>query len=271
MQEAQLPAFIEIPAQPFVMGTAEQQLSELARRYGGTRESYREESPAHEVQGAGFGIAQTPVTNAVYAHYVAATGAKPPLQWRGTTPPAERLAYPVVDVSWEDARSFCAWLNSSQSAAMQLRSAGPPELAGVRFRLPTEAEWEQAARGSDGRLFPWGDEFVVEYANTRESGYGRTREVGSFPDGASPYGILDMAGNVWEWTSSLDRPYPYRADDGREDAHSNGRRILRGGCYANPQGFARCACRFRLVPTLCNEFIGFRLAWTRSLSHDDQV
>lgn len=265
MAEMQLPPFIEIPAQPFVMGSAEQHLSELARRYGGTRESYREESPAHEVRGAGFAIARTPVTNALYARYLAATGAAPPLQWRGTAPPAARLAHPVVDVSWEDARNFCVWLNSSEPEAMQLRGAGTPDLAGGHFCLPTEAEWEQAARGSDGRLFPWGDEFVVEYANTRESGYGGSTAVGSFPGGASPYGILDMAGNIWEWTSSLERPYPYQADDGREEARSQGRRILRGGCYANPQGFARCACRFRLAPALRNEFIGFRLVYRRSL------
>jgi toxoflavin biosynthesis protein ToxD len=271
MIEAQLPAFVDIPAQPFVMGSAEQQLSELARRYGGTRESYREESPAHEVQAAGVAIARTPVTNALYACYVAASGVAAPLQWRGSVPPAGRLAHPVVDVSWEDARNFCAWLNSREPGAVQLRSAVAPERAGGYFCLPTEAEWEQAARGNDGRLFPWGNEFVVEYANTRESGYGGTTAVGAFPAGASPYGILDMAGNSWEWTSSLDRPYPYRAADGREDVSSNGRRILRGGCYANPQGFARCACRFRLVPALRNEFIGFRLAYRRSLADDDQI
>jgi formylglycine-generating enzyme required for sulfatase activity len=71
-----------------------------------------------------------------------------------------------------------------------------------------------------------------------------------------------MAGNVWEWTASLDLPYPYAADDGREDLHAPGRRILRGGCYANPHGFARCACRFRLLPAVRNPFMGFRLART---------
>jgi formylglycine-generating enzyme required for sulfatase activity len=259
----QLPTFIAIPAQPFLMGSLEQQLGDLARRYGGMRESYREESPQHEVRGTGFAIARIPVTNALYAGYVAATSAAPPLHWRGTTPPIERLAHPVVDVSWEDARNFCSWLNSNEPGAAQLREAAGPTLGHGHFRLPTEAEWEQAARGNDGRWFPWGQEFVVEYANTRESGYGGTTTVGTFPAGASPYGILDMAGNIWEWTSSLDRPYPYQADDGREDEHASGRRILRGGCYANPQGFARCACRFRLAPALRNEFIGFRLAYTK--------
>lgn len=260
MSAEQLPRFIDIPARSFVMGSAEHQLHDLARRYGGMRESYREESPQHEVTTARFRIAVVPVTNAIYARYIAATAARPPLQWRGQVPPPDRLEHPVVDVSWADACAFCTWLNSTDATAVALRTAAGPELSGATFRLPREAEWEHAARGSDGRLFPWGNDFVAARANTRESGLGATTAVGQVQAGASPYGVLDMAGNVWEWTSSLDWHYPYQADDGREDVHATGRRILRGGCYANPQGFARCACRFRLPPGVCNEFTGFRLA-----------
>ncbi len=153
----------------------------------------------------------------------------------------------MTDVSWEDARHFCRWLSN---------------LMATPYRLPTEAEWEYAARGSDGRRFPWGNEWDPTRANTRDGGPGIVTPVGSYPSGASPWGCLDMAGNVWEWTASLDAPYPYRSDDGREDPNAPGRRILRGGSFANPHGFARCACRFRLAPTVRNEFLGFRLAFS---------
>lgn len=249
-----LPPFITIPAVPFRMGTPERDLSALARAYGGTRESYREESPQSMVTLPAFEIAATPVTNALYAQFVAATGAPPPITWRGSSPPVDLHDHPVVDVSWHDAQAFCGWLTGERQKAESRRN--PPS----SFRLPTEAEWEHAARGTDGRVFPWGDEWDGERANTRESGYGSTTPVGAFPGGASPYGCLDMAGNVWEWTSTLDALYPYDPADGREDPAAAGRRILRGGCYANPHGFARCACRFRLPPAVRNEFLGFRLA-----------
>lgn len=260
-----LPTFIHIPAGPFLMGTSERDLSALAKAYGGTRESYREESPQHTVDLPAFAIARTPVGNRLYAAYVAATGARPPITWRGPAPPDSLRDHPVVDVSWDEAGWFCAWLSQEMldfgswildetghtSTIQNLQS---------KIRLPTEAEWERAARGTDGRTFPWGEVWEVGRANTREAGYGATTPVGALGSGASPEGCLDMAGNVWEWTASLDAPYPYRPDDGREQAAAPGRRILRGGSHANPQGFARCACRFRLLPGVRNEFLGFRLA-----------
>lgn len=253
--ELLLPDFVTIPARPFRMGTPERALSELARRYGGTRESYREESPQHALTLAPYAIAATPTTNALYAAYTLATGTPPPPRWRGPTPPPLLANHLVVDVSWDEAVACCRWLS---------RATGLP------LRLPTEAEWEHAARGDDGRLFPWGDTFEPGRANTREGGRGGTSPVGAYPDGASPYGVYDMAGNVWEWTSSLDGAYPYRPDDGRESPDGPGRRIMRGGCYANPQGYARCACRFRMGPAVRNEFTGFRLAMGRSAEGSDQ-
>lgn len=243
---ALLPAFITVPSGPFLMGTPAEQLSDLARRYGGTRESYREESPRHSLSLDAFAIAATPVTNALYAAYVAASGARSPLPWRGSQPPAELHEHPVVDVSWHEALALCVWLSD--------------QLGGPRLRLPSEAEWERAACGVAGRSFPWGEAFAPRLANTREGALAGTTPVGAYPQGASPVGALDMAGNVWEWTSSLDASYPYLAADGREQPDGPGRRIMRGGCYANPHGFARCACRFRLPPTASNEFTGLRLA-----------
>jgi toxoflavin biosynthesis protein ToxD len=260
-----LPAFIRIPAGAFLLGTPERDLSALAKAYGGTRESYREESPQHRLALPAFEIARIPVTNALYAAFVSATGAQAPSTWRGPQPPATLHNYPVADVSWDAANAFCEWLNQeivdcrlqiadydrAQSTAYNLQST---------IRLPSEAEWERAARGIDGRVFPWGDTWDVAHANTRESAIAGTTPAGAYPGGASAAGCLDMAGNVWEWTASLDRPYPYAADDGREDPRAPGRRILRGGCYANPHGYARCACRFRLLPAVRNPFMGFRLA-----------
>jgi len=247
-----LPEFISIPAVPFLIGSKESELSALANAYSGTRESYREEAPQHTLHLPAFAIAQTPVTNALYAAFVAATHTRPPILWRGQMPPDHLLDHPVVDVSWEEARAFCTWLT------IQFNEQSSSELAFV-YRLPTEAEWEHAARGSGGRRFPWGETWEQMRANTREALLGGTRPVGSYITGASSYGCLDMAGTIWEWTSSLDRLYPYDPYDGREDPQAPGRRILRGGCYANPHGYARCACRFRMPPGMHNEFLGFRV------------
>lgn len=260
-----LPAFIHIPAGAFLLGTPERDLSALAKAYGGTRESYREESPQHELALPAFEIARTPVTNALYAAFVAATGAHSPSTWRAPQPPAALDNHPIADVSWDEANAFCAWLTTAIGDWGLGTGKIPPSPQSLvsspqAIRLPTEAEWERAARGMAGRAFPWGDTWEAPRANTRESGIASTTPVGAYPSGASAAGCLDMAGNVWEWTASLDLGYPYAADDGREDPRAFGRRILRGGCYANPHGFARCACRFRLLPTVRNPFMGFRLA-----------
>jgi formylglycine-generating enzyme required for sulfatase activity len=254
-------SFVQLAAGAFLMGTPESQLSALARAYGGTRESYREESPQHQLELPAYQIATLPVTNALFHDFIdhggyqrlelwdeagwqarEREGWQEPLAWRNELLNGARQ--PLVGVSWYEARAFCHWLAA--------KCAAP-------FRLPSEAEWERAARGDDGRVFPWGDTWEQVRATTRETGLGATTEVGAL-DNASPAGCRDMAGNIWEWTATLDAPYPYRSEDGRENPLLPGRRILRGGCYANPHGFARCACRFRLRPELRNAFLGFRLA-----------
>jgi len=264
-----LPTFITIPGGPFRMGTPDSERSTLAQRYGGTRESYNEEAPQHEVVVDTFAIAQTPVTNALYSMYQQATGAHVPVTWGAATPPPHWLDHPVVDLNWYEAQTLCHWLS---------------EQTGQLFRLPTEAEWEKAARGTDACAFPWGETFDLARCNVKERGLGNTTPVDQHSEGASPYGVLDMAGNVWEWTQSLQAPYPYRAEDGRNGAEplqnrqpprflqrllrtapehalpaTEERRIIRGGCFANPQGFARCTCRLRLQPERRTPFLGVRL------------
>ncbi len=260
-----LPNFIRIPAAPFSMGTPERELSALAKAYGGTRESYREESPQFKMELPAFALAQTPVTNGLYAAYAAASGARAPITWRGPQPPDALRDHPVVDVSWEEANAFCVWLRT-QNAECRVQSAEDSpnhslfSILHSPFRLPTEAEWEQAARGSDGRASRGAMSGTTGGPTRARAGWAAQRR-----SAATPTARALLAAWIWramsgEWTSSLDALYPYSAADGREDPRAPGRRILRGGCYANPHGFARCACRFRLLPTVRNPFLGFRLA-----------
>lgn len=239
MSTFDLPEFVTIPRTVFLMGTPESDLSRLAKAYGGTRESYREESPQHQVQLESYAIGKTPITVAAYQHFVNA-GGNAPAQFARQL---EQPTLPVINITWTMARAYCTWISG---------------MTGTMFRLPTEGEWECAARGTDGRQYPWGNEFDTARTTTRESGVGLL-PVGSYPSGASPWGVLDMAGSVWEWTESLDLLYPYDPHDGRNDATAPGRRVIRGGCYVNPQGYARCACRFRMAPDMTNPFLGLRI------------
>jgi toxoflavin biosynthesis protein ToxD len=143
----------------------------------------------------------------------------------------------VVNISWTAAMAYCDWLNKTSGA-------GLPD--GYIFSLPSEAEWEKAARGEFAFEYPWGNEFDPAKCNTAESKIGTTTPVGTYSDrGDSPYGCADMAGNVWEWTRSLFKPYPYQPGDGREDLQAGGPRVLRGGSFGFDRRIARCACRIR--------------------------
>jgi formylglycine-generating enzyme required for sulfatase activity len=175
--------------------------------------------------------------------------------------------HPVVGVTWFEAMAYCAWLEEQlRAGGLSVQVWQNDHLETVTFdgntwraRLPTEAEWEAAARGQMGNEWPWGNTFDNKLANTSESEIGQTTAVGQYPDGASPYGVMDMAGNVWEWCHSLYKDYPYRADDGRENVSSGDPRVVRGGAWYADRGFARCAFRRGSDPDSCYSDVGFRV------------
>jgi formylglycine-generating enzyme required for sulfatase activity len=162
----------------------------------------------------------------------------------------------VVNVSWYDAMAYCRWLEErlqvpgSTLNVWREGQLGTLNLKPGTFavRLPSEAEWEKGARGTDGRIYPWGDQWDAARCNAEKGLSGDTTPVGAYPNGASPYGVLDMAGNVWEWTRSLEKSYPYDPDDGREDPEAAGARVVRGGAFLDGARFVRCAVRDRDLP-----------------------
>jgi len=214
------------------------------------------EQPQHSLYLPDFYLARTPVTNIQYEIFVEETGYHPPDYWKKGRFSKYKDYHPVVRVSWHDAMAYCRWLS---------------EVSGDLYRLPSEAEWEKGARGCDGRLFPWGNHWNPKLCNAIEGGKpDDTTPVGAFPQGASPYGLLDMAGNVWEWTISLwgsdfSEPafkYPYDPNDGREnlDADDKTYRILRGGTFNDFPGLVRCAARLWYFPSSRYWDRGFRVA-----------
>jgi formylglycine-generating enzyme required for sulfatase activity len=152
-------------------------------------------------------------------------------------------ARPVVGVNWYEATAYCAWLSA---------------VTGREFRLPTELEWERAARGGDGRVYPWGNEFDPKKCNSVEGQIYRTTPVGLFPNGVSPHGVFEASGNVWDWTASWFKAYPGQAEDLRDD-YGEKYRVVRGGSWDNYRWTVRCAYRNGDVPDVFNDVVGFRL------------
>lgn len=187
-----------IPAGEFIMGT---------------NERFSDEGPQHVVFLDDYYIDRYPVTNLQYQKFIEETRRRAPAHFQGRRHPPGKADHPVVQVSWFDARDYCAWAGK---------------------RLPTEVEWEKAARGTDGRPFPWGEHFDITRANTpvRWSALerrGDTTPVGAFPQGASPYGLQDVTGNVWEWTDSWYKPYP--GNDRPSENYGEIYRVLKGGSW----------------------------------------
>jgi formylglycine-generating enzyme required for sulfatase activity len=233
---------IHIPAGPFLMGS---------------NDGPADERPAHEVTLPAYSIDRFPVTNARFAAFLnaaAGPGTRERLydfddpdarirmrdgRWQAD-PGFER--HPVNEVPWGGALAYCRWQGK---------------------RLPTEAEWEKAARGVDGRRYPWGNDLPDARRARYGAGWNETAPVDAMPAGASPYGVRDMSGNVWEWVSSAYRPYPYRADDGREDPTPGPVRGTRGGGHGSAAGDLTTTHRGRHVsrnPASGHHNIGFRCA-----------
>ncbi|MEM7171216.1 MAG: SUMF1/EgtB/PvdO family nonheme iron enzyme [Pseudomonadota bacterium] len=253
------PELVSVPAGPFITGSGAKerefayQLDEAAYGHSRTRQGrwYAGENPFETATTEAFEITQTPITNALYSRFVSETGHPAPNvdeatwtsyrlihpyertrrhAWVDGKPPAGRADHPVVMISLGDAQAFAKWLS---------------EKTGRTWRLPTGLEWEKAARGPDGQRFPWGNAWDPTRLNSHDQGPFDTLPVGSFPSGASPYGLLDGAGQVYEWTST---------------PHGIGRFQVRGGSWDDSGcGVCRSAARHGRPKDIKHILIGFRL------------
>ncbi len=269
--------FVPIPAGEFIMGSDPQKDS-LA---------FDDEQPQHRRSLPTYYIARYPVTVAQFRAFVEESGYKlrNPDSLEGID------NHPVVWVTWYDALAYARWLDRRLKAiaAERLRQSGSEVerdfwegLVEGRYSvtLPSEAEWEKAARGGlqisvhrynpadpstlnpqPDRVYPWGNDPDPSRANYDETGIGTTSAVGCFPGGASPYGVEEMSGNVWEWTRSVGKEYPYNPTDGREnlDAPRDAGRVLRGGSFLDYHWDVRCSLRFRDSPDFWRRYYGFRV------------
>jgi len=253
---------VYVPAGEFQMGSTDAEVDaalELCNQYhrGCERAWFEREQPVHTVALDGFWIDRTEVTNRQYARCVAAGACNPPARsdsysrdsYYGNSAYGD---YPVIWVSWDDAVDYCAWAGG---------------------RLPTEAEWEYAARGPEGRTFPWGDGFDgtrLNYCDANcefdwsdgavDDGYADTAPVGSYPAGASWAGALDLAGNVWEWVADWYGAYPSGRQENPTGPSSGEDRVVRGGSWGSGPYRVRAAYRDGFPPVYRNAYIGFRCA-----------
>ena len=201
-----------------------------------------DEKPQTTVNTDEFWIMRTEVTNAQYGRCVEAKACTAPEPKNSSWRDPAYAEHPVTDVSWHQANAYAKW---------------------VKGRLPTEAEWEKACRGTDGRIYPWGYPTpTADLANFNRN-VNETTPVGRYsPQGDSPYGLADMVGNVWEWTSSQYQPYPYNDADGRENLEGNASRMFRGGSWVNPAYNVRCADRGIFNPDDGGGNVGIRVVST---------
>ena len=225
--------FIKIPTGKFIMGSKDD--NSLA---------IDSEKPQHTLELPEYWIAKYPLTNEQYGIFIG--NEKHPLMgWE------DKKTHPVVNVSWNDAKTYCRWFNTTHAEDLKKYS--------LTLHLPTEAQWEKAARGEYGNEWPWGNEFDPKKLNADEGSKGETTPVDAYRQGESPFGVADMVGNAWEWTNTVIDKYPYKADDGREDEKTPGNRVLRGGSFNHSHWDARCAARSDRDPDNRSDRVGFRV------------
>jgi formylglycine-generating enzyme required for sulfatase activity len=195
-----------------------------------------------------FSIAETEVTNAQYAEFIRETGHRPPAGWNKDVFPKGTDDYPVVNVSWQDAEAFCRWLGQK---------------LGMNVRLPSEAEWELAARGREQFKYPWGNEWNKEAAVSEETG-GAISAVKSRPLNRSPFGAYDMAGNVWEWTRDEVTSEESLTDEELKKLLERGQtlRVVKGGTAKDPARQISALARYEMPETTQHPHIGFRYVIT---------
>lgn len=215
-----------IPPGEATLGSSEEEINKISQRQGVDPSELMDEKPQRQVFIKGFFIDKYEVTNAQYKKFVDATGHKPPRHWEGNTYPSHKSDHPVVYVSWEDASAYCQWAGK---------------------RLPTAEEWEKAARGSEGLIYPWGNEYGGESVNLVNTGRGDTSPVDEYKGDVSPYGVYDMGGNVSEWTRSW-----YDSD---KNSYT-----LKGGSWYTELYTARGAHRSPGLPEYELNIVGFRCA-----------
>jgi formylglycine-generating enzyme required for sulfatase activity len=252
LDEDGLPAFVWtewIPGGTFLMGSAD-----------GDQSALENELPQHSVGFGSFRISVYPVTNAQFRAFTEAADGWSLDRWWTAQGLAWRQSatvwcqgdspdnFPCVQVSWHAAVAFANWVSGQTK-----RMSG----AKCTIRLPSEPEWERAARGLDGRLYPWGSDFDPNRCNMKDSGIGGLCSVGIFPGGLSVAGAHDMVGGTWEWCASLSLPYPYDAE--RENLEASGKRVIRGGSFNRDAGGVRCAVRREDPPDHAGGSISFRV------------
>ena len=246
LEKIDLSDMVLIPAGKFIMGTSDEEEQLVIRQLGGGElvehpQWFLSEKPQRAVHVDSFYINNFEVTNADYQKFIDATGHVAPRHWENRKHPEGEDNFPVVYVSWKDANAYCRWVGK---------------------RLPTEIEWEKAARGTDARIWPWGNVFDITMCNVESWEGSGPKPVGSYPQGASPYGIYDMAGNVWEWTDSWYDAYPGSTFTTTEFGQKF--RVLRGGSWYHydslgPIG-ARTPSRDRGTEDHISYVAGFRCA-----------